>query len=573
MSGLGHSPVHYEVFARKTQQSSWVLHIATEDRAIAMQNAEDMLAEQRFAAVRVTKEMLDPETGEFSSLNLMTKGLPESVQKVRRAPETDSVCTSPQDLYSLHAREKISRLLEDWLRRNHVTPFELLHRPDLAEKLEASDGELLHVTQKLAIPESHDTGQDLHELIRRWRALIDRATGRLIQDGRRKLFPDIDPANWLAVIDKLHDHPERAYVVGGAIAKILSADKRPAAKLDRLLVFAQLLNDDLGGREWALQVLEVPVVEIFNARASLNDVLGHEADLGTSMAVLTRMAAGVEVDMVAKYDAKVASLIPPLSGVLLGYHDLIVAGCFPHLGFSISRRLMQELKGPRRLKPGDPEGEIEILRSLALCMMAAGKEDHQRDDIKEAFVERSKTLVSTDFVDSLTKTATTAAEEIEKLIWLCENVAGGVNKRQASRWLIGAIGALKFEREMRDAARPASQRLAVLAHMQRRVIKARINDNDGEAAIAKLGALGAMVAADCHLIAQLAKAATPPLQKLQLLLTFAVGQSAPLGPVADQAKSEALKLLRAPDVREALARQPETMAALTPMLKAVGLAA
>ena len=573
MSGRGHSQVHYEVFARKTVQSSWVLQIATEDRAVALQNAEDMLAERRVAAVRVTKEMLDPETGEFSSVNLMTKGVPEVTKKLKLAAETDSVCTSPQDLYSLHAREKISRLLEDWLRRNHVTPFELLHRPDLAEKLDASDGELLHVTQKLAIPESHESGQDLHELIRRWRGLIDRSTARLINDGRRKLFPEIDPANWLAMIDRLHDHPERAYVLGGGIAKLLTADKRPVAKLDRLLVYGQLLGEDLKSREWAMQVLEVPIVEIFAARASLNDVLGHDADLGTSMAVLTRMAAGVEVDMVAKYDAKVAKLIPPLTGVLRGYHDLIIQGCFPHLGFSISRRLMQELKGPRRLKPGDPEGEIEILRSLALCMMAAGKEEHQRDDIKEAFMERSKTLVSTDFVDSLTKTAATPAEEIEKLIWLCENVAGGVNKRQASRWLVGAIGAVKFERDMRDAERPASQRLAALAHMQRRIIRAQINDKDGEEAVAKLGHLGAMVAADVHLIAHITKAPTPPLQKLQLLLTFAVGQSAPLGPVSDQAKSEALKLLRGPDVRQALTDQPQALAALTPMMKAAGLAA
>ena len=573
MSGRGHSQVHYEVFARKTVQSSWVLQIATEDRALAMQNAEDMLAERRFAAVRVTKEMLDAETGEFSSVNLMTKGVPEVTKKLKLAAETDSVCTSPQDLYSLHAREKISRLLEDWLKRNHVTPFELLHRPDLAEKLDAADGELLHVTQKLAIPESHETGQDLHELMRRWRALIDRSTARLINDGRRKLFPDIDPASWLATIDKLHDHPERAYVLGGAIAKLLVGDKRPAAKLDRLLVYGQLLSEDLGGREWALQVLEVPIVEIFAIRASLNDVLGHDADLGTSMAVLTRMAAGVEVDMVAKYDAKVAKLIPPLTGVLLGYHDLIVQGCFPHLGFSISRRLMQELKGPRRLKPGDPEAEIEILRSLALCMMAAGKEEHQRDDIKEAFLERSKTLVSTDFVDSLTKTATTPSEEIEKLIWLCENVAGGVNKRQASRWLLGAVGALKFERDMRDVERPASQRLAVLAHMQRRIVRSQINDKDGEDAAIKLGHIGGLIAADAHLIAHILKAPTQPLQKLQLLLTFAVGQSAPLGPVSDQAKSEAMKLLRGPEVRQVLTDQPQALAALSPLMKAAGLAA
>src|SRR3569623_2130992 len=169
--------------------------MATEDRAVALQTAEDILAARNAAAVRVTKEVLDTATGEFSSVTLMTKGAPETKKKLKLAPETDTVCTTPQDLYSLHARDKVGRLLEDWTRRNGVTPFELLHRPDLAEKLDAADNELLHVVQKLAITESHETGQDLHDLMRRWRTLIDRATERLIADGRRKLFPDVDPAS------------------------------------------------------------------------------------------------------------------------------------------------------------------------------------------------------------------------------------------------------------------------------------------------------------------------------------------------------------------------------------------
>jgi len=575
---VSRSPVHYEVFARRTPQSSWVLEMATEDRALALQSAEDWLAARNAAAVRVTKELFDQESGEFSSVTLMTKGVPEGRKKLRLAPETDSVCTTPQDLYSLHARDKVGRLLEDWLRRNGVTPFELLHRPDLAERLDAADGELLHVVQKLAIPESHETGQDLHELMRRWRALIDRATARLIADGRRKLFPDLDPASWMATIDRLKDHPERAYVLGGAIARVLAGEKRPSVKLERLLVYGRLLSDDMfeadwSDREWALQVLEVPVVELFAARAALNDILGHEADLGTSLAVLTRMAAGAEVDLIARHDAKVGAMIPPLAGVLAGYHDLIVKGCFPNLSYNISKRLMHELKGVRRLKPGDPDGEIEILRSLALCLMAAGREEHQRDDIKEAFVERSKMLVSTDFVDALTKAARSPAEEIEKLVWLCENVVGGANKRQAARWLIGAIGALKFERDMRDPSKPPMGRLATLAQLQRRIQRAQLPDRDSDDAVAKLGQLGGLVAADTHLLAQLVKAPTAPLQKLSVLLSLAAGQTGPLGPVADAAKSEALKLLRAPEVRQMLATQPQAVAALKPMIQAAGLAA
>jgi hypothetical protein len=573
MSSFAHSQVHYEVFARKTPSSSWALQMALENRDLAIKSAETLLVEKSFAAVMVSKETLDNNSGEYRSLTIFTKGAPEQKTKVKTVASVDSVCTAPQDLYTALAREKISRLLEEWLKRNAVTPFELLHRPDLAERLEATGTELQHVVQKLAVPESQDTGQDLHELMRRWRALIDKAVTRLISDGRKKIFPDVVPSNWLSTIDKLSGHPEKAYVLGGALAKVLGEDKRPAVKLEKLLLFATVLADHLDGREWAMQVIEAPVVEIFASRSSLSDVLGEEADLGTSLAIMTRMAAGREVDLVAKVDPQVARVIPPLKDVLEGYHNLILRDCLKTLAANISKRLMLELKGPRRLKPGDPEAEIEILRALAMCMTAAGKEEAQREDVKEAFTERSKMLVSSDFVASLTQNANSVCEEIDKLIWLCENVAGAANKRQAARWLASAITSLKFEREIRNSNTPAPQRLQQLAQMQKKVLKAALSDADRDEIMAKLGHIGGQIAGDIHLIQQTLKAPVPPMQKVAMLLNFAAGNGAPLGPVSDQAKAEVMRLLRMPQIRESLMGNPQALAALKPMMQAAGLAA
>ncbi len=570
---MGRHQVHYEVFARKTPQASWVLEQALESREQAMQMAEDMLAGNKAAAVRVTKEVFDTESGEFTSAAVLNKGISEPVKKLKLAPETDTVCVSPQDLYNGPAREKMSRLLEDWLRMQRITPFELLHRPDIAEKLEASGQELLHVAQKLAVPESHDTGQDLHDLIRRWTKLFDRATTRLIQDGRKKLFPELTPANWLGLIDKLKDHPERAYVLGGGVAGLLAAEHRPSAKLEILLGLANQLADDLGGREWALHLIEAPVVEIFAMRNALNDILGEEVDLGTSMAIMTRMAAGIEVEKIARHDARVAHLVPPLTGTLGGYHDLIIKGLFPQLSYHISKRLMQDLKGPRRLRPNDPEAEIETLRVLAICMAAAGRDETQREDITEAFVERSKKLVSADFVGSLLQKAETPVAEVEKLIWLCENMVGSANKRQAASWLQSVVGAAKFERYIRDSSTSAAQRLLILAQMQRKIITVQLADKDAADINAKLGQIGAVVASDVKLLAHILHASAPAFQKISMLLSFAIGQSAPLGPISDQAKAEVMKLLRLPETRQSLMAQPQNLAILRPMMQAAGLAA
>ncbi|MBW8882517.1 MAG: hypothetical protein JF615_14185, partial [Asticcacaulis sp.] len=162
---------------------------------------------------------------------------------------------------------------------------------------------------------------------------------------------------------------------------------------------------------------------------------------------------------------------------------------------------------------------------------------------------------------------------VERLIWLCENVVGASNKRQAARWLISALTALKFERDMRDSTTSAANRLQVLAHMQRRIKNATLMEKDCEDARARLGQLGGMIAQDIQLIPHMLKANMAPVQKLTLLLGFATGMAAPLGPVSDQAKAEALKFLRAPVMRQALAEDPQALANLKPMIQAAGLAA
>ena len=43
-------PVHYEVYIRKTAPAPWSLQMATEDRAHAVQTAEELLADDRAAA-------------------------------------------------------------------------------------------------------------------------------------------------------------------------------------------------------------------------------------------------------------------------------------------------------------------------------------------------------------------------------------------------------------------------------------------------------------------------------------------------------------------------------------------
>ncbi|MEJ0067341.1 MAG: hypothetical protein WDM85_19660 [Caulobacteraceae bacterium] len=50
-------------------------------------------------------------------------------KKKKVVENREPLCVTPEDLYTVHARDRIGRLLDGWLARNHATAFELLHRP------------------------------------------------------------------------------------------------------------------------------------------------------------------------------------------------------------------------------------------------------------------------------------------------------------------------------------------------------------------------------------------------------------------------------------------------------------
>src|SRR4029079_12647773 len=92
----------------------------------------------RIAAVKVTKETYDEDAREYRAVVILKLGQADFVGKAKPQADVQPLCVPPQDLYTIHARERIGRLLEGWLERKHATPFELLQRGDLVEELEAS---------------------------------------------------------------------------------------------------------------------------------------------------------------------------------------------------------------------------------------------------------------------------------------------------------------------------------------------------------------------------------------------------------------------------------------------------
>lgn len=562
--------VHFEVFVRKTPNAPWRLEGATENRAQAVELAESLFKARKVAAARVSKEVLDPQTREYSSYLVMQIGACEEQKKkpVKEA-KAEPPCVGPQDLYSGHAREKVGRLLEEWLRRRKVTAFELLHRPDLAESLERSGMEVLHAVQMISVADNQASGAPLHDLIRAYQKLADQTIERVIQAGRKKLFPDLDKEPIATLAVRLADNPERHFQMGGAMARKLADAPDWKTKVDRLLDCAEAAPEEPKARALVRVVVEQVLSEILGSRAGLAELLGPELDRGAGLLALTRLLAPSEVEAVCAVDASVTPLLPELTGPAGRLAVLMRADEFGALRTALGRKVVAELNGGMRLRPSDPEGEIAVLRALATVLTACAGRLLSLEEVQAAFLERSKQLTASEFVTALTQNRTSALAECQALLRMAENVTGALNRRRAAEWITTCVESLKFEREFRAGGpENALMRLQALAGLDRSARRVNLSEGDQRAVCARLGDVGGMIEADSRLLAQLMRSPAALPQKATLLVRMATGELAPIGPAADRAKVELLKLLKAPETRAQIISNPEVASRLRELMAA-----
>jgi hypothetical protein len=570
---MGGTAVHFEVFIRKAPGGPWTLDLATENRTLALQTAQELMDEGRVAAARVSKEVFDEESREFQSVIILKLGAAETAAKVKPQADPQPLCITPQDLYTIHARERIGRLLEGWLERNHATPFELLHRPDLVEALEASGTDLQHAVQKLAIPEAHARSMSVHELMRAFHTLIERAVDRLMKDHRKGTLPNLDKEKFALAAERLAQDPERGYLLGAGVAASIAPARSWSDKVDRLLDLADAAPEKGPGRGLALNTIQQPLAEILEAKPGITDLLGKGRDLGANLAAMTRLAAYDSVDRLMKVENSVAKVMPALSPQATRLAQWLMGEHFQDTRAAIGRRILRELIGPRRLCPGEAAREIDVLRALAMSLTAAAGKLLPLEEVQSAFIARSKMLVTGDFVEAYLGSGMSSYEEVEALIWLTENIIGAANKRQAGGWLKAVIASLRFEKEMTSSSENPGARLIQLAALHRSVGRCGLVEGDYQPIQEKLGDIGGHVEAHAKLSQTVARANAPLIHRLTLLLKLAAGESAPMGPAANRARAEALKLFKMDETRAELANAPDQMKQVRDLIHAAGLAA
>lgn len=570
---MAQPPIHYELYIRRIPGAPWTLSLATEDRAVALATAESLMAERQAAAVKVTKETMDAETMGFRTSTILAKGEVEAKAKKAKIEDQAPLCVSPSDLYSMHSRDRITRLLEDWLNRNGVTAFELLHRADLAELLEGSGMDLQGAIQKISIPESQSRGLSVHEVVRSFQGLTERTLERIQNDHIKGRFPDPATEGFAEAAVRLYSQPDPSYLLGGGVAAHLAHARNWKQKVDALLDLADKVSGAAipmadGPKALAFKVLEQPLSEILGSKKGLADLLGANLNLGQRLAAMTRLAAPKAVDDLIRIEPAIAKSLPALEGPAVRLAKWLGHDAFFAVRASIARQILRDLLGPRRLCPDNAAQEVEMLRALAMALTFGAGKLMTPEDVQAAFVDRSRMLMSSEFVTAFVGSDRTAFEEAEALIRLLENVIGGANKREAARWIRSNVGALKFERDVLGQIQPARTKLQVLARMQRSITKAGLTVEDTDPIVKRIGDVGGLVEAESKYIATIMKAQVTSANRLMMLMALSSGEAGPSGPVADKAQAEAMKLLRLPDVRKEIAASPDMATAVKRFLEA-----
>lgn len=458
-----------------------------------------------------------------------------TAEAARPAPVVEErmlLCAEPAELYRVPARALIGTVLESWLTLQLATPFELLHRPELADKLESSGTELQHAIQKIAVPAALARGVKVHEVVRQLQRLTDRVIARLQIDQKSGALPTFGAETFASVCADLAGDDEAGYRLGAGVAGLIGQAGTWSAKVELLLDLADAAPTDDRSRALAFGVLEQPLREILKSRAAQVDLLGAGLDLGATLLGLTALAHGPMIEIVIQVQPSLAGLRPALPQAAARLAQCLADGGFAPARQDISLQVLKDFGSRRRLRAEDGVGEIECFRMLAVCLTAASGGLMPADGVRAAVVERSRLMVEQHLLDVLLVGAASPAAELATLVTVLENVAGAANRRRALQILEGALATRKLEE---SAAAAPEAALADLAQLYRRTLRAGAGVAGIDEFLNAIGQVGGRIEVAHRIVRSIADGLGGRDRKIATLERMACAETAPPGPAVEHA--------------------------------------
>jgi hypothetical protein len=456
--------IHYEVFVRRGTSPSWALIDANERRDEALELARDKMAGGFVSGVKVVKETYDDSSGDYISLVIFEEG----ARKIKTRKEEEDAppilpCLTPDDLYSVHSRQTLTRLFSETLARWKQTVTEMIHRADSLEKLEATGTLFQHAVQKIAIAQGNSTGVPIAQVIRSVNELADRAIQRVYREEKSGKIMVCKTAAELAVFAETRQGaPDAVFIIGTAFAKYLAPAPSWSTKLSLVLAVIASPPAEGKGRTILLGLCDAVVGEILGGSAALQELIGPMPDLGSALIAMSELYLG-------RVSSDQNSVLGQLSS-FFGKDKLLDART------ALGRRVLAELKTHKKLAE-TVEVEMRHLRAITSRLVLGPPRLVPHQDIVSAITIRSRRLVQPEIIgEYLAPAASNLIERAMRLLALEENIIGAENKRRIWDFLKPILTSAPFEATLLDPKQPPFDRLARAATLQSRVLKSGLTD-------------------------------------------------------------------------------------------------
>ncbi|MBA2589645.1 MAG: hypothetical protein H0U98_13600 [Alphaproteobacteria bacterium] len=503
--------IHYEIFKRIGAKGGWTMHDMRSDRDSAIKCAQDLMAGEKATGVKVVKETYNDDTGDFLTLKVFEDG--HNQMKITPAQEDAPhalPCFKPEDLYSYHARQTMSRLLTDFLSRNKVTITELIHRADMLEKLEATGTTYQHAIQKVAVAQAANTTTPVQQIVKSLNELTTQAFHRVYRDQRKGLFPDPAADQFAELAAKLAGQGDAAYIFNGALARHLKDAKGWDNKVLMLITIMEKPPTEEAPRKLVLSSIDAILAEILGGSAALHELMGRSENLGQALNQLVTLFLGKMPE-----DSNAGGGLAALT-----HH--FAADDLPEARTAVASRVVAEFKSNKRLCPDFMVEELKTLRAMAnRIVMGVGKY-LSHEDLIAAFTLRSKRLVANEAMGQHIGEAA-PEDKIERILFVEDNIIGAENKRQLSTYVMPVVNSAAFENYFQNPKMPLVQRLQKLAQLQSRVRRSGFIDVTREEIAAKMDSLAVQMEARGKLFDSIEARTSNPVEKTQTLLKLATG--------------------------------------------------
>lgn len=528
---MARSDTHFEVFVKKHKKASWALTDARESREDALAIAEQIKKMNPSASVRVTREDYDDAARSFRTMTIFEAG-PEKFREIaEKKGEARLPCLSPADLAGPAARETTRRVLGPWLERHQICPMELLHRPDMIEKLDSSDTDLQHAIQKIAVARAQDSDASVHAYVRLLTDLVQKGIDQARRESKTKTKPST--RGFREAAERIVNEGSAQKRLRTVIADEIAECSGMTAKAERLIDLLDDLPSDPEAGQFAQAEADAFLAEILSFERTIRAFLGHPADAGEEVVRLTTMYEG-------RPDSEDLAGAPDSAKRLAGK---LKAKGLPATQSEIAARILTALRSPKRFKPNSVMEEIKLARLLAMRLIAVSGPDMHPDSLVEAFTHRSARLLSPDAVDEALKGAADPVEEITRLLSMEDNLVGEMNKKKLASYVRARLGANSAEAWFCRGPGQPLERLARLTRLQQRALKGTFPQADKDEMAAAFDALGLKVLAETKIIERIAGSAQPALTRAGALLKLAAQGVLPQGRCLHDAHARAMRLV------------------------------